>query len=257
MPDVATDRLKTLWGKAKAHASRALDVFYPPVCMACHRAIDTHGALCPTCWSQMRFIEHPYCDRLGTPFDQDLGVGMLSPEVAADPPAYNCARAVVTFEDGPARQLVHRLKYGDRLDIAAPMGRWMARAGEDILRDANLIVPVPLHRQRLFKRRFNQAASLAKVIANEAGHPTDLQALQRIKKTQPQVGMTKAQRAQNLQGAFRVAIDDRPSIEGRNIVLVDDVLTTGSTLNAAARALLRAKAARVDVLVFARVVRQA
>ncbi len=200
----------------------------------------------------MRFIERPFCERLGTPFEQDLGDGLLSPQAMADPPAFARARAVARFEDGPARKLVHRLKYSDRAEIARPMARWMARAGADILADTDLLAPVPLHPLRLWRRRFNQAAMLAREIARVTGKPCDAGALLRVKATPSQVGLTRAQRAENVQGAFRVA--DGAGVRGRKVTLIDDVLTSGATVNAAARVLLRAGASRVDVLVFARVV---
>ncbi len=230
----------------------AADTLYPPTCLACRAATDAHGSLCPTCWRAMRFIERPYCERLGTPFEQDLGERPLSPQAIADPPVFARARAVARFEDGPARKLVHRLKYSDRSEIARPMARWMARAGADVLADADLLVPVPLHPVRLWRRRFNQAAMLAREVSRAAGKPCDVGALLRIKATASQVGLSRARRAENVQGAFKVA--NGAVVKGRNVLIVDDVLTSGATANAASRVLLRAGAARVDVLVFARVV---
>lgn len=200
----------------------------------------------------MRFIERPFCDRLGTPFEQDLGPGLLSPQAIADPPVYQRARAVVRFEDGPARRLVHRLKYSDRAELAAPMGAWMARAGQDILSEADVVAPVPLHVSRLWTRRFNQAAILAREVARQAGKPYEPALLERVKATRSQVGLSREQRAQNVQGAFRARAG--ADVKGRRIALVDDVLTSGATANAASRALLRAGAAQIDFVVFARVV---
>ncbi len=200
----------------------------------------------------MRFIERPFCERLGTPFEHDLGDGLLSPQAMADPPVFARARAVARFEDGPARRLVHRLKYSDRAELARPIGRWMARAGAELLAEADLLVPVPLHPLRLWRRRFNQAAALAREISRQTGVPCDSGSLKRVKATKSQVGLSRAQRAENMQGAFRVA--EGQDLKGRRIVLVDDVLTSGATLNAASRILLRAGAERVDALVFARVV---
>src|SRR5271169_3675712 len=120
----------------------ALDTLYPPTCLACRAATDSHGALCPRCWSAMRFIERPFCERLGTPFEQDLGQGLISPQAMADPPVFARARAVARFEDGPARTLAHRLKYSDRAELARPIARWMARAGADLLADTDLLTPV-------------------------------------------------------------------------------------------------------------------
>ena len=203
----------------------------------------------------MRFIERPFCERLGVPFAQDLGAeGLLSPEAIAHPPVYSRARAAVVFEDGPARGLVHRLKYHDRLEVAAPMGAWMARAGAELLAEADCLVPVPLHRARLFARRFNQAAALAHAVSRESGLPVEPLTLTRVKRTSPQVGLSRSQRALNLQGAFAVKPEMRAHVEGRRIVLIDDVVTSGATANAAARALRRAGAAEVDLLAFARVV---
>ena len=229
-----------------------LDALYPPTCLACRAATGQAGALCAACWRAMRFIERPFCDRLGTPFEQDLGEGLLSPQAITDPPVFRRARAVARFEDGPARHLVHRLKYSDRGELAAPLGAWMARAGAELLVEADAIVPTPLHAWRLWTRRFNQAAALASAVAEGAGKPFEPRWLLRVKSTRSQVGLSRDQRAHNVQGAFRVA--PGAPVKGRRIVLVDDVLTSGATANAAARALLRAGARDVDLLVFARVV---
>jgi ComF family protein len=242
---------------AKALGRTALDFVYPPICLACRAAVAETGALCASCWGEMRFIERPFCERLGTPFEQDLGPGLISPQAIADPPVYGRARAAVRFEDGPARRLIHRLKYSDRIEMAKPIGRWMARAGADILAEADVLAPVPLHRRRLMARRFNQAAALAAVIGAAAAKPCDLTLLIRVKATKAQVGLSRAQRADNVQGAFRTPAKAEARLIGRRVVLVDDVLTSSATVNAAARALLRAGAANVDVLVFARVVTDA
>jgi ComF family protein len=199
------------------------------------------------------FIAPPYCERLGIPFVYDPGPGILSMEAIADPPAYGRARAAVRYGD-VARDLVHRLKYGDRLDLAISMGRWMARAGRELLDDADALVPVPLHWRRLWGRRFNQAAALAKAAAADSGVPVLTGALRRMRATSQQVGLSRSARAMNVQGAFAVTEDGKATIHGKRLVLVDDVLTSGATVDACARALLRAGARNVDVLVFARVV---
>jgi ComF family protein len=235
-------------------ARGALDLVYPPGCLACGRAIERAEGLCSACWRGMRFIERPLCERLGTPFAQDLGAGLLSPEAIAHPPVYARARAVVRFDEGPARQLMHRLKYGDRIELCRPLGHWMARAGRELLAEADLLVPVPLHRSRLWRRQFNQAAALAAAVSRSSGVPWDAFLLDRVKPTASQVGMTRSQRIDNVQGAFKVPEGAGLRLRNRRVVLIDDVLTTGATLNAAARALLRSGVERVDGLVFARVV---
>lgn len=236
-------------------AGAATDLFFPPSCLHCREATESAGSLCPACWGQVRFIERPFCERLGTPFAMDLGAeGLLSPEAVADPPAFGRARAVAQFDEGPVRELTHRLKYNDRLELAKPIGAWMARAGGDLLLDADLLMPVPLHRRRLMSRRFNQANALAQVVSAACGVPVDPFALERVKPTAPQVRLSRSQRELNVQGAFRVREQFAAQVEGRNIVLIDDVMTSGATVNAASRALLRARAKRVDVLVFARAV---
>lgn len=239
---------------ATALGRGTLDILFPPACLACRRSVDAGAGLCGGCWRAMRFIERPFCERTGAPFDRDLGEGLLSPDAIANPPVYGRARAVARFEEGPSRRLMHGLKYGDRLDLARPLGLWMARAGTDVLAGADLIVPVPLHRGRLWRRQFNQAAVLAREVSRASGVAWDPLPLTRIKPTASQVGMTRHQRGLNVQGAFAVAPHRGGAIAGRRLVLVDDVLTTGATLNAASRALMRAGATGVDVLVFARVV---
>jgi ComF family protein len=156
--------------------------------------------------------------------------------------------------DDVAKTLVHALKYQDRTDLAPTIGRWMARAGGELLAGADALVPVPLHWRRAWHRRYNQSGALAAVVARQSGVKLKAELLQRSRATEQQVGLSRAQRASNVQGAFRIPPERQSEVLGARIVLIDDVLTSGSTVDACARALLRAKAAQVDVLVFARVV---
>jgi ComF family protein len=244
-------RLRRAADGLRALARAALDLALPPLCPACREPVEGRG-LCPACWSKLSFITRPYCERLGIPFAYDPGPGVLSMEAIADPPAYNRARAAVRFDD-ISRALVHALKYGDRLDLAPMMGRWISHAGGEVLAEADALVPVPLHWRRLWARRFNQSAMLAEVIAAESKVPVVATALKRVKSTAQQVGLTRSERALNVQGAFRVPPECKGAVASRRLVLVDDVLTSGATVDGCARALLRAGAANVDVLIFARV----
>jgi ComF family protein len=240
-------------GLGRAVVRMVLDTALPPLCASCRAPLGDLGGLCPACWSKVSFIAPPYCERLGIPFVYDPGPGILSMEAIADPPAYGRARAAVRYDD-VARDLVHRLKYGDRLDLCTTMGRWMARAGRELVAEADALLPVPLHWRRLWGRRFNQAAALAKVVAATNGLPVLTGALKRVRATPQQVGLSRSERAVNVQGAFTVTPEAKAAIHGKRLILVDDVLTSGATVDACARALLRAGARDVDVLVFARVV---
>jgi ComF family protein len=238
---------------ALAATSRlVLDIALPTLCVSCREPVHGEG-VCAACWAKLSFIAPPFCPRLGIPFVYDPGPELLSMEAIANPPAYQRARATVRYDD-VARTLVHALKYQDRTDLAPAMGRWMARAGKELLDEADMLVPVPLHWRRGWSRRYNQSGALARVISSQSGVRVAAEALRRVRATEQQIGLSRAQRASNVQGAFKVAADRMADIQGRRIILVDDVLTTGATADACARALLRSKAAQVDVLTFARVV---
>jgi ComF family protein len=239
-------------GACRQAARLVLDIALPTLCISCREPVDGEG-VCPACWAKLSFIAPPYCPRLGIPFVYDPGPGLLSMEAIAAPPAYTRARAAVRYDE-VARTLVHALKYQDRTDLAPAMGRWMARAGHELLAEADMLVPVPLHWRRGWSRRYNQSGALARVVEGKSGVKLRGDVLRRIRATEQQVGLSRPQRASNVQGAFKVSADRRSELAGRRVILIDDVLTSGATVDACARALLRAKAATVDVLVFARVV---
>ena len=258
--ETAPDRIdaRTLPARAATIAAdvamRLFDIALPPQCLSCHTPVGAAGTLCASCWSKLRLIEKPMCERLGIPFTYDLGAGALSAEAIADPPPFDRCRAVAVFDD-IARNLLHALKYRDRLELAAWMAGWMARAGGELVAGADIVVPVPLHRRRLWWRRYNQSALLARTIAARGGKRLGVAVLARTRPTEQQVGLSASERDRNVRGAFRVPPEAKPEIAGRRVLLVDDVYTTGATAKAATRALLRAGAAAVDVLVFARVVK--
>jgi ComF family protein len=231
----------------------ATDLVLPPTCPGCGAASSDGHALCARCWSAIRFIEPPLCPVYGTPFPHELGEGIVSPEALADPPPFGRARAAVVYGD-VARRLVQQLKYHDRPHLAALMAIAMRRAGSALLADCSVIVPIPLYRWRLWARRFNQAAALGAALSRFSGVRHDPLVLERAKPTRSQVGLSAQQRAENVRGAFRVPEGKRSRVAGAAVLLVDDVYTSGATAKAATGALLRAGAASVDVLTFARVV---
>ena len=232
--------------------ARTGDLIVPPVCLACQAALSTHHALCAACWRDVAFIRAPLCERMGIPLPFDTGGPTVSAAALAAPPDYDRARAAAHFA-GTARRLVHGFKFSDRQEVRVLLGGWLQSAAHELLGDAHVIVPVPLSRRRLFWRKFNQAAILAHEIGRRSGLPVATGALKRRRATRPQVGLTRAQRRANVDGAFGVTKRQRAIIEGHNILLIDDVITTGATVNACARALKRAGATRVDVLAVAMV----
>jgi len=250
---LARTRLASAVSALAAFPAAAVALALPPTCPACRAAIAAPHALCGRCWSSIRFIEPPLCPVYGMPFPHDLGEGAVSAAALADPPPFRRARAAVIYDD-VARRLVHRLKYHDRPDMAPLMAKSIHRAARGLLEDCALVVPVPLAPLRLWWRRYNQSAVLAAELSRISGVPVDPLVLVRTKATRPQVGLTATQRAENVRGAFRVPEARRSRIAGLQILLVDDVYTSGATAKAATRALLRAGAAAVDVVTFARVV---
>lgn len=235
---------------ARSLAEAVFDGLLPVRCPVCDAVTARGDGLCPACWPRLPFIEAPWCARLGTPFTHDLGDGALSARAIADPPVYDRARAATLYRDA-ARDLVLALKFGARRDVAGVMGRLMARNGHELLQPGSVLVPVPLHRLRLWQRRFNQAALLAEAVGAISGVTVEPLLLERTRRTRQQVGLTAKERQVNVRKAFRVTERGQALLQGRAVVLVDDVLTTGSTLTACTRVLKAAGAGSVDVLTFA------
>lgn len=241
--------------KAEGAARAALDLLLPPHCPVTGEPSPGHGLLSPAGWAALHFIEAPFCVCCGVPFSADYGDAVECPSCIARPPAYDRARAAVSWNDA-AGGLVSGFKFADRMDYARMFASWMVRAGRDIIAPQSVIAPVPLHWRRLAARRFNQSAVLAGEISRLTGAPLAMRALNRTRATPPQRDQRSSDaRRRNVAGAFSVSEKMRPRVEGRHVILIDDVLTTGATLSAAARALKAGGASQVDALVLARVVK--
>lgn len=247
--------IKTKWrGLSLSLPIRKIaDALVPPACPICTAVLAADDGLCAECWGQLEFITAPVCRISGVPLSVDLGVDTISLPMRLNPPPYKMARAAFLYR-GSAAALVKKLKFGDRPELAAFLASFMVAAGKDVLTANALLVPVPLHRRRLVWRRFNQAAELCRAVSAQTGNEVLWQAVSRVRPTRQQVGLTRAGRKRNLAGAFAVPDKMRPLIKGRRLVLVDDVLTTGATVEAVTKTLLRAGAAEVNVLTVARVV---
>lgn len=228
----------------------ALDFLLPLRCLCCDAKVGSDGGLCARCWQSVPFLEKPWCYRLGIPFTYDVGEEAWSPRAIASPPVFDRLRSVAYY-DGPARDLILALKFSGRRELAVPMGRWMSRAGCEFLGPESLVLPVPLHWSRLLSRRFNQSADLAKAVAKECGGQFDPGLLKRRKRTRQQVGLSAKDRRRNVRSAFGIEEGRLGEVDGRHAVLIDDVMTTGSTVTACTKVLLAAGAASVNVLTFA------
>lgn len=240
---------------AKSVGKLALNALLPPRCLACGAIVGDDGGLCAACWSSIAFIAEPVCDCCGAPLPYAVAVGSADGALCADcvarRPLHARARAALVYDDA-SKSLLLGFKHADRLHAAAAFAAWMRRAGGDLLRDADLLVPIPLHGRRLFLRRYNQAAVLALALRRLTGKPAAVNALERRRATPPQGRLGREARRRNVAGAFAVTAAGRRAVAGRRVLLVDDVLTTGATAEACARVLLAAGAAAVDVLTLAK-----
>lgn len=242
------------WAWLRPGARRLLDALLPARCIACGATVEAGGALCAACWSEVTFLGAPQCGCCGYPFEFSAVEGSLCAACTARPPAYDRARSVFRYQP-ESRALILRFKHADGTHAAPAYGTWLARAGADLLTDCDLILPVPLHRWRLFRRRYNQSALLALALARVSGRPVAVDLLVRRRNTPSQGRMSALARRRNVRTAFALRPGRAAAVAGRRVLLVDDVLTTGATVEECARVLRRAGAARIDVLTLARVVR--
>ncbi len=236
-----------------AVARRFVDTLFPPQCLKCRALVDTPGTLCADCWREVTFIAPPFCAACGTPFAHETGPDAFCGACLKESPPYGRARAVFVYTDA-SRDLVLRFKHADATHAAAAFGKWLARAGSDLIAEADVLVPVPLHWTRLFRRRYNQSALLAQALGKETGLPVVERALTRRRAT-PSLGrLNRSARRRRLAGAIASG-KMAQQVSGKRVLLIDDVLTTGETAAACIRPLTRAGATGVDVLTLARVVR--
>lgn len=233
-----------------------LRLIYPPQCLSCAAPVMEEFGLCPTCWRDTPFILGLTCDKCGAPLPgEEPGGAVLCDDCLAIPRPWARGRAVLLYRDN-GRKIVLALKHADRMDMARPAGRWMARAAAPILRPDMLVVPVPLHRLRLLRRRYNQAALLAQAVARASGLDYCPDLLIRPRRTPSQEGRGREDRFANLHDAIRLHPRRAARVAGRAVLLVDDVMTSGATLAAAAEACRAGGAAEVCVLVLARVAKE-
>ena len=231
--------------------ARLLNLIFPPQCLICKGRVAVHGTLCLTCWNSVHFISDPMCDACGLPFEFDVGGQALCGSCIKKRPTYAHARAAFRYDDN-SRKLVTRFKYADQTQLAKIYGDWLAKAGIDLLPQTDFIVPVPLHYLRFVSRRFNQSAILAQQLSKKTGIKHLPNAVTRTRHTKQQTGLTHAQRAENVRNAFTINQKYAGVIRGKTILLIDDVITTGSTIEQCVKALLKAGAMQVNVLTLAR-----
>ena len=235
----------------KSVARTALDLLFPPQSLDDGpRPLAT--GLTATGWSQISFLDDPVCDGCGTPFEFPLGPGVRCAACTAKPRAFARARAACLYDDA-SRGPILQLKHADRTDLAPLFARWISRSARELLCEAHAIAPVPLHPTRLFSRRYNQAAEIARPLSRLSGVAYLPDALVRVRATDTQGGKSGSGRRRNVAAAFTVPASRAKLVAGRRILLIDDVMTTGATLEGCARALLKAGATCVDVAVVARV----
>lgn len=231
--------------------AKTLDIIFPPQCLVCRERVLTHGTLCTNCWGGIKFIASPYCACCGLPFEFSLGEDALCGGCIEERPLFSRARSAFCYDDHSSK-LVTALKFSDQLHLASIYGKWLAKAGKEIIPVSDIIIPVPLHWRRFVMRRYNQSALLARSLGKVTGLPVIEDAILRHRHTLPQTGLSREKRHKNVQGAFIIHRRHKQKIKGKNILLVDDVFTTGATLNQCGKTLLKNGAATVNVVTVAR-----
>jgi len=231
--------------------SRLLNLFFPPQCLVCETLVPAHGTLCSECWNDVPFISDPKCACCGLPLEFSVDEATLCGECLREHPPYSRARSAFVYNDA-SRLLILKLKFQDETFLAPIFGGWLSKTGAELVSVSDAIIPVPLHYWRMLGRRYNQSLLLARALSNASGLTLLDHGLKRTRHTKQQVGMSRTERQKNVKGAFSVT--DKEAVKGKTILLIDDVMTTGATLNACTQTLLKAGASQVNVLTLARTV---
>ena len=231
-----------------------LNQVLPPTCCGCGVFVSEPQTLCADCWGHLTFLGRPCCDACGHPFEYEVPDQSLCGGCSQDRPPYNRARSALRYDDA-SKDLILAFKHADKTDCTQLFAKWMLMTGQDLIASSNVLMPVPLHWTRLFSRRYNQAALLAQALGKMSDRPVLTNALVRHRRTPSQGHLSSKARARNVSGAFRVASKHVEGLNGTRVLLIDDVYTTGATVRAITKVLLRAGVSGVDVITVARVVR--
>ena len=229
-----------------------LHAVFPPECLSCRARVASDDGLCGPCWRDTAFITGDVCDGCGVPMRGDVEGGDKCDDCMRIARPWDQGRAALLYKDR-GRKLVLALKHGERHDIVRPAGRWLAKAARGILREGAVIAPVPLHWTRMVRRRYNQSALIAQAMARELGNPYCADLLKRERATTTLDGKSREARFLEISGAITVQSRRAHRIEGRSVLLVDDVMTSGATLAACTEACLASRASEVCVVTLARV----
>ncbi|MCB1562862.1 MAG: ComF family protein [Alphaproteobacteria bacterium] len=246
--------MKTFVGKVRVLGVKAVDMILPPRCVLSGEPVERQGMIAPQVWAGLDFIETPFCASCGLPFSFEVEEGLHCTACIDYAPPFESARAALRYND-TSRDLILGFKHADKTFAVKAFSPWLRRAGAEMLREADLLVPVPLHYRRLVARRYNQAALIAFELSRETGIACAADALLRVRATASQGHMNAGERHKNVKRAFAVNPRRKEILEGKNVILIDDVYTTGATVKECTKALLKGGARTVHVLTLARVVR--
>jgi len=239
--------------KAKHLLNSLIDILFPPVCPACKLIVGKHGSLCVDCWNNIHFIEEPFCYKCGTPFAYKIGEKAICASCMQRKTPYLQARSLFKYDENSKSQIL-ALKYHDKTALAPIFADWLTRIASELADKDPLIIPVPLHYYRFVARRYNQAALLAYALGKRTGLKVLPDTLIKKRKTPPQEGLSRKQREDNLRGAFAIGKNKSALLKGRSVILIDDVMTTGATIEACCRTLNDAGVRDIYILTIARTV---